>query len=105
MPDGRLRSRRWRVVGAAAVAGPAMFVVGAFLIPGSSTDTAVPFDNPLGQPGLVGDGGQGLVAVPAWRSTSPPCSAALVCVILRFRASAGSSASSCAGSPPGPPSP
>jgi hypothetical protein len=34
VPDGRLRSPRWRVVAATAVAGPIMFVVGAFLIPG-----------------------------------------------------------------------
>ena len=34
VPDGRLRSPRWRVVAATTVAGPAMFVVGVFLIPG-----------------------------------------------------------------------
>ena len=88
VPDGRLRSRRWRVVAAAAVAGPAMFVVGAFLIPGSSTDTAVPFDNPLGQPGLLGEVAKGLVASGlALHVASLP--AALLCVILRFRASRG----------------
>ncbi|HSO51503.1 MAG TPA: hypothetical protein VL330_01910 [Actinomycetes bacterium] len=88
VPDGRLRSRRWRVVAAAAVAGPAMFVVGAFLIPGSSTDTAVPFDNPLGQPGLLGEVAKGLVASGlALHAASLP--AALLCVILRFRASRG----------------
>jgi len=53
--DGRLRSPRWRVVVATAVAGPALFVVGAFLIPGLSTDMPVRFENPLGQPGLVGE--------------------------------------------------
>ena len=88
VPDGRLRSRRWRVVAAAAVAGPAMFVVGAFLFPGSSTDTAVPFDNPLGQPGLLGEVAKGLVASGlALHVASLP--AALLCVILRFRASRG----------------
>ena len=40
VPDGRLRSRRWRVVVASAVAGPAMFMA-ALLTPGSSTDTVV----------------------------------------------------------------
>ncbi|HEY7607530.1 MAG TPA: hypothetical protein VID07_12260, partial [Actinomycetes bacterium] len=54
VPDGRLRSRRWRVVAAAAVAGPAMFMVGALMIPGPTADTVVAFDNPLGQPGVVG---------------------------------------------------
>jgi hypothetical protein len=88
VPDGRLRSRRWRVVAAAAVAGPAMFVVGAFLIPGSTTDTAVPFDNPFGQPGLLGEVAKGLVASGlALHVASLP--AALLCVILRFRASRG----------------
>ena len=88
VPEGRLRSRRWRVVAAAAVAGPAMFVAGAFLLPGSSTDTAVPFDNPLGQPGLVGEVAKGLVAAGlALHAASLP--AALLCVILRFRASRG----------------
>jgi hypothetical protein len=53
-PDGRLRSRRWRVVAATAIAGPAMFVVSIFLIPGPTSDTPVPFDNPFGQPGLLG---------------------------------------------------
>jgi hypothetical protein len=42
VPNGRLRSRRWRVVAATAVAGPVMFVAGAFLIPGTSSDTRSP---------------------------------------------------------------
>ena len=76
------------MVAAAAVAGPAMFVVGAFLFPGSSTDTVVPFDNPLGQPGLLGEVAKGLVASGlALHVASLP--AALLCVILRFRASRG----------------
>jgi two-component system, NarL family, sensor kinase len=61
VPDGRLRSPRWRVVAATAVAGPAMFVVGVFLIPGPTSDTPVPFDNPLGQSGLLGQLAKGMV--------------------------------------------
>jgi hypothetical protein len=38
LPDGRLRSRRWRPVVAAAVAGVAMFVVGASLLPGPTNN-------------------------------------------------------------------
>ena len=38
----------------AAVAGPAMFVVGALLLPESTSDTPVPFDNPLGPAGPAG---------------------------------------------------
>jgi hypothetical protein len=88
VPDGRLRSRRWRVVAAMAFAGPALFLVGALLIPGPTTDTVVPFDNPLGQPGLLGELAKGMaVAGLALHVASLP--AALVCVVLRFRASRG----------------
>jgi hypothetical protein len=88
VPDGRLWSRRWRVVAAMAVAGPALFVVGALLIPGTTTDTVVPFDNPLGQPGLLGELAKGMAVTGlALHAASLP--AALVCVVLRFRTSRG----------------
>jgi hypothetical protein len=88
VPDGRLRSPRWRVVVATAIAGPAMFMVGAFLIPGPSTDTPVSFDNPLGQPGVVGTIAEDVsLAGLALHAASLP--AALLCVILRFRSSRG----------------
>ena len=88
LPNGRLRSRRWRVVAAAAVAGPVMFVVGALLIPGQSSDTPVPFDNPFGQPGLVGSVAKAMAAAGlALHAVS--LLAALVCMVLRFRASRG----------------
>ncbi len=88
VPDGRLRSRRWRVVAAAAVAGPAMFVAGVLLIPGPTSDTPVPFDNPFGQPGLVGTVAKGM-AVAGLALHGVSLLAALVCVMLRFRASRG----------------
>jgi hypothetical protein len=88
VPDGRLRSGRWRVVVAAAVAGPLMFVAGALLIPGPTTDTVVPFDNPLGQPGLLGELGK-VVAVAGLALHAACLPAALLCVILRFRSSRG----------------
>jgi hypothetical protein len=88
VPDGRLRSRRWRVVAATAVAGPVMFVAGAFLIPGQSSDTVVPFDNPFGQPGLVGSAAKAVTAT-GLALHSGSLLAALVCVVLRFRASRG----------------
>jgi hypothetical protein len=88
VPDGRLRSARWRVVVATAIAGPAMFVVGAFLIPGPTTDTPVSFDNPLGQPGVIGTMAEGVtLAGLALHGLSLP--AALLCVVLRFRSSHG----------------
>ena len=88
VPDGRLRSRRWRVAAATAVAGPVMFVVGVFLIPGQSSDTPVPFDNPFGQAGLVGTVAKG-VAGTGLVLHVVALLAALVCVVLRFRASRG----------------
>jgi len=88
VPDGRLRSRRWRVVAATAAAGPALFMIGAFLIPGPTTDTVVPFDNPFGQPGLPGEVAKAVtVAGLALHLGSLPV--ALLCVLLRFRASRG----------------
>jgi hypothetical protein len=88
VPDGRLRSRRWRVIAATAAAGPALFMVGAFLIPGATTDTVVPFDNPLGQPGLPGEVAK-VVAVAGLALHLGSLPAALLCVLLRFRASRG----------------
>jgi hypothetical protein len=104
VPDGRLRSRRWRVAAAAAVAGPVLFLTGVFLIPGPTSDTPVRFDNPFGQPGLVGAVAKSM-AVTGLVLHFASLPAALVCVILRFRASSGAEHSSSAGSRPGPQSP
>jgi hypothetical protein len=86
VPGGRLRSRRWRVVAAASLAGSIMALVGGSLAPGRLSDT--PIDNPLALPGAAGTlaavfGYTGLVLYTA----SLP--AALACVVLRFRASRG----------------
>ena len=88
LPNGRLRSRRWRLVVADAVVGVAMFVVGANLGPGEFTGGPVPIDNPFGLPGVAGQvatvvGVTGLVLY----AVSLP--AALVGLVLRFRASRG----------------
>ena len=88
VPDGRLRSRRWRVVAAAAVAGPALFVVGALMVPGSTTDTVVAFDNPLGRPGVLGELGR-VMTVTGLALHAACLPAALLCVVLRFRSSRG----------------
>ena len=88
VPDGRLRSRRWRVAAATAVAGPAMFVAGALLIPGPTSDTPVPFDNPFGQPGPVGEAAK-VIASTGLALHVISLLAALLCVVLRFRASRG----------------
>jgi len=88
LPDGRLRSRRWRVVVAAAVAGVAMFVVGAILSPGQSSNDPIAIDNPFG---LAGVAGRVAIVVTSiglvLYAVSLP--AALVCVVLRFRSSRG----------------
>jgi hypothetical protein len=88
LPEGRLRSRRWRPVVAATVAGVAMLVVGASLTPGRGWTGPIPMDNRLGLDGLPGRvaaavtlAGLGLYAVGLL--------AALACVVLRFRASRG----------------
>jgi len=86
VPDGRLRSRRWRVVVATSVAGSIMALVGGSLIPGPLSDT--PIDNPFGLAGVAATiakvvGNTGVVL----HTASLP--AALVCLVLRFRASRG----------------
>jgi hypothetical protein len=88
VPDGRLRSRRWRPVVATAVAGPVLAVVGGALAPGELEQTAVPIANPFGLAGVAGTvatvvGQTGLVL---WLATML---AALVSLVLRFRASHG----------------
>ncbi len=90
LPDGRLRSRRWRVVVATSVAGVALALVGGTLTPGPLENQPVgnQLDNPFGLPGPAG----AVAAVAAvigillhWASLP----AAAVCVVLRFRASRG----------------
>ena len=90
LPDGRLRSRRWRVVVATSVAGVALALVGGSLTPGSLENQPVgnQLDNPFG---LVGTAGMVAAVVSVigvllhWASLP----AAGVCVVLRFRASRG----------------
>ena len=53
VPDGRLRSRRWRPVAAAAVAAAALALVGSSLAPARLEDT--PIANPFGLAGPAGD--------------------------------------------------
>jgi len=99
LPNGRLRSRRWRLVAAAAATGAVLSVVANALAPGPLEEAGI--DNPLGLAGLRGEGGGGArdrrhppaLAEPA---TGGGLRGASVPVLA-----AGSSASSCAGSPPG----
>jgi hypothetical protein len=86
LPDGRLRSRRWRVVVVASVAGSTMALVGGSLSPTPLTET--PMHNPIALAGGAGTiatvvGNLGTVL----HTVCLPL--ALVCVVLRFRASVG----------------
>jgi hypothetical protein len=88
LPDGRLRSRRWRLVVATTVAGVAMFVIGGSLAPGQLTNGPIPIDKPFGLPGLAGKLAAAAV-VPGLVLYALSLPAALLCVVLRFRAARG----------------
>jgi hypothetical protein len=92
LPDGRLRSRRWRVVLVTSLAGVTMAVVAGSLTPGPlenlTTTTSQQIDSPLGLPGLAGTVAEVVTLIGVllhWISLP----AAAVCVLLRFRASRG----------------
>jgi hypothetical protein len=88
VPDGHLRSPRWRPVVAAAVAGPVLGLLGGTFVPGKLQETVVPIDNPFGRPGLVGTVASvvGFTGLVLWFAGML---AALVSLVLRFRASRG----------------
>jgi hypothetical protein len=88
VPDGRLRSPRWRPVVAAAVAGPVLGMLGSSFLPGKLEETVVPIDNPFGRTGVVGTVAAvvGFTGLGLWFISML---AALVSLVLRFRASRG----------------
>jgi hypothetical protein len=90
LPDGRLRSRRWRVVVATAVAGATLAVVAGSLAPGplENQPGGYQLTNPLGLPGAAGAvaGAVALLGVLLHWASLP---AAATCVVLRFRAARG----------------
>jgi hypothetical protein len=88
LPDGRLRSHRWRVVVATTVAGVAMFVVGGSLFPGQLTNAPVPIDNPFGLAGVAGTVAK-VVTFTGLFLYAISLPAALICLVLRFRAARG----------------
>ena len=88
LPDGRLRSRRWRLVVADAIVGVTMFVVGGSLRSGQLTGGPVPIDNPFGLPG-VADKVATVVTFTGLVLYAVSLPAALVGLVLRFRASRG----------------
>jgi hypothetical protein len=88
VPDGHLRSSRWRPVAAAAVAGPVLGLVGGSLAPGQLQETVVPIENPFGLAGVAGTVASvvGFSGLGLWVAS---LLAALVSLVLRFRASRG----------------
>jgi hypothetical protein len=86
LPNGHLRSRRWRLVVIASVTGSLLITLAAPLAPGPLEEMGI--DNPFGLAGPAGDVAQVLTIVGVllhWLSLPP----AAVCVVLRFRSSVG----------------
>jgi hypothetical protein len=88
LPDGRLRSARWRVVVVACVAGTAMNVVGWWLSPGPMTQTLEPLAKPFSLDGWAGSAAT-VVTWAGFALTFATIPAAALSVLLRFRASRG----------------
>ncbi|MET0832931.1 MAG: hypothetical protein ABWZ62_03060, partial [Actinomycetota bacterium] len=86
LPNGRLRSRRWRLVVASSVTGAVLAILAGSLSPGPLEEAGI--DNPLGLGGTAGKVAAVLTVagvVLHWLSLPP----AAVCVVLRFRSSRG----------------
>jgi hypothetical protein len=88
VPNGRFRSPRWRVVAIVALAAATLGPVAAFFSRGETGETPLPIDNPFGLPGVAGTvaGLAGITGLVLHTACLP---AALLCVVLRFRASVG----------------
>ncbi|HEX8133075.1 MAG TPA: hypothetical protein VF880_06570 [Actinomycetes bacterium] len=86
VPDGHLRSPRWRPVAATAVLAAALVLVGSALAPSQLEDHPIP--NPFALPGPAGTTASALAALGTilWIATMV---ASLTCVVLRFRSSRG----------------
>jgi hypothetical protein len=86
LPNGHLRSRRWRLVAISAVTGIVLVMVAGPLSPGPLEEMGI--DNPFGLAGPAGTVAGALTVVGIllhWLSLPP----AAVCVVLRFRSSSG----------------
>ena len=88
LPNGRLRSPRWRLVAVTAIAGTAITVVGWSLAPDPMTQTLQPVAKPFplhGTAGAVAD----TIHWIGWGMLFACVPVAAVCVVLRFRTSRG----------------
>jgi hypothetical protein len=88
LPDGRLRSRRWRLVVADVIVGVTLLVVGGSLGSQELTGGSVPVDNPFALPGVAGTVAMAVAfgGLVLYAASLP---AALLCLVLRFRAALG----------------
>jgi hypothetical protein len=86
VPDGRLRSRRWRPVAVTTVAAAVLALVGNSLAPVRLEDLRIA--NPFGLAGPAGEiaGALAGLGLTGWAVAMV---AAVTCVVLRFRASRG----------------
>ena len=86
VPDGRLRSRRWRPVAATSMVAAVLVVVGGGLAPAQLEDVSIA--NPFGLAGPAGAvaGLLANVGTLLWVATMV---ASLACVVVRFRSSGG----------------
>jgi hypothetical protein len=88
LPDGRLRSRRWRLVVADTVVGVVLLMVGRALAPGQLTGGPVPVDNPFALSGVADKlATAAVIAGVVLYAISLPV--ALIGLVLRFRSSRG----------------
>jgi hypothetical protein len=86
VPDGRLRSRRWRPGAATGMAAAALVLVGLGLAPARLEDTLIA--NPFGLSGPAGTVAAALAGAGTllWVATMV---ASVACVVVRFRSSVG----------------
>jgi hypothetical protein len=104
VPNGRLRSPRWRVVAIAAVTAATLGPLAAWFSPVETAETPLPIDNPFGCPGRPARSLR-WSASPAWWCTRPAFRPRCCVWCCGSGPLAGWSANSSAGSPPVPPSP
>src|SRR5215213_7450570 len=88
LPDGRVRSRRWRVVALVAIAGTAVNVLAWSLSSEPMTQTIRPVAKPLALGGWAGEAAT-TVSWIGWAVLFASIPAAALCAVLRFRASRG----------------
>jgi hypothetical protein len=86
VPDGRLRSRRWRPVAATSMVAAVLVVVGAGLAPARLED--LPIANPFGLAGPAG-AVAAMLAGAGYLLWVASMVASLACVVLRFRTARG----------------